>query len=71
MERQPDTWTRVDQHIDQPVSIKLERGQKGGYGWEIKVYAENFVDALVFIENADKQLRQLYAGGCDNAKPPA
>jgi len=52
------------QHLYQPqerfVSIKLDRGQKGGYGWEIKAEAKTFGEALDVLIEADAGLRTLF-----------
>ena len=43
-----------------PVSIAISRGQKGGYGWEIKVYDRDFPTAIARIREADRALREEY-----------
>jgi hypothetical protein len=40
--------------VDQKESIKLTRGQKGGYGWEVKILSLD-VDELVKIDNKLKE----------------
>lgn len=70
MERQPDNWQRVDQHIDQPISMKIERGQKGNYGWEVRIYGDNILHVVSELKDADDKLKELFAGG-DNAKSTA
>lgn len=40
----------VEEHIIQKPSIKLTRGQKGGYGWEIKILELN-TDKLEDLNN--------------------
>jgi len=44
----------------EPVHIKLGRGQKGGYGWEIGVRGTDGTWVLQQIEAIDRALRQTY-----------
>ena len=41
-----------------PISIEVTRGQKGSYGWTIKVSGTNHADILHHIKAADTQLQQ-------------
>lgn len=41
-------------------SIKLSRGMKGVYGWEIKIAGEDENDILKRIESVDKELVKRY-----------
>ena len=63
MERQPDIWTQVNQVKDQPASIELHRGAKGGYDWTIKLYAEDLLTAEELINETNGRLSILYGGG--------
>ena len=51
--------------IESENSIKLTRGQKGAYGWEIKMYGLNTNAILRNIEATDGKLRKNY-GGVEN-----
>ena len=42
-------------------SIKLNRGMKNTYGWEIKIAGDDEADILKRIEETDKKLRESYA----------
>lgn len=44
----------------EPVHIKLERGQKGGYGWVIGVRGNDETWVLQQIEAIDRALRRTY-----------
>jgi len=46
-----------------PISIELTRGQRGAYGWSIKVYGEKMDDIIAEIEKADNKLREEYLEG--------
>jgi hypothetical protein len=53
----------VEQHPEPPlVRIKLERGQRGGYGWEVAVSAATIDAALVEVRRANAQLAQEFGG---------
>lgn len=45
-----------------PVTIELTRGQRGAYGWTIKVKGNESKAVIDQIENIDRQLRNLYGG---------
>jgi hypothetical protein len=44
------------------LSVKIERGQRGGYGWEVRASAPGHdVDALLAVlADADAKLREWY-----------
>lgn len=44
----------------EPFKIKLERGQKGGYGWEITVSGSEMAHILGVIAATDEELREDY-----------
>jgi len=54
----------IIEHLYQPqerlVSIKLIKGQKDTYGWEIKAEAKTVVDALNLLKEADESLKEIY-----------
>ena len=41
-------------------SIKLIKGQRGGYGWEIKLIGEDEQELIQKIKMVDKELTQTY-----------
>ena len=43
-----------------PISIKVARGQRGGYGWEIEVKGSDVNVMLTTIHSVDQQLREAY-----------
>jgi len=45
------------------LSIELERGQRGGYGWSIKCYGDDPSDIILKIGLIDKTLRDEYLNG--------
>jgi len=47
----------------EPYKIKLIRGVKGSYGWEITCVADYRVGALNMIQQTDTELRKLFGGG--------
>ena len=51
--------------IESENSVKLTRGQKGAYGWEIKVYGAKLEACVATVNRADEYMRKNY-GGVDN-----
>jgi hypothetical protein len=47
------------EHVE-PLSVEVERGQRGGYGWKIKIYSRTSYDAMRFIAETDQKLRELF-----------
>ena len=45
------------------AKIKLLRGQRGTYGWEISVYGSDIDEILHEISKADALMRGDYSGG--------
>jgi hypothetical protein len=45
-----------------PVTVEVTRGQRGGYGWTIKVKGSTSGAVIEQIEGIDQQLRNKYAG---------
>ena len=41
-------------------SIKLIRGQRGSYGWEVKLVGEKDSDILERLKKVDTELNQVY-----------
>jgi len=52
--------TNVVQRDAQPVTVKLKRGAKGVYTWEIQVSDENADITLYTVNYLDSELRKLY-----------
>ena len=48
--------------IGEPAHITLTRGQKGGYGWEISIYAETAAKADEQIQRIDALYKERYGG---------
>lgn len=46
----------------QPLKIKIERGQKGNYGWEISCAGSDMADILMKLRAADAALKSEYGG---------
>lgn len=46
--------------LQETNSIKLSRGMKGIYGWEIKLSGENEEEVLGRIELLDRKLTKIY-----------
>jgi len=42
------------------ITVKLERGQKGTYAFEIKVEGTDITNILLKIEAIDKKLKETY-----------
>ena len=47
---------------DNPHKVKLIRGQRGGYGWEISISGNDFQEILRSLEKVDRALRNMYGG---------
>ena len=52
--------TNVVQKIAQPVTVKLKRGAKGVYQWEIEVSDASADGALYVLEFLDAELRSRH-----------
>lgn len=57
------------------VSAKIERGQRGGYGWELRAnvacapgqdYDAAFAEAITALQTADGQMRRLFGTVADD-----
>ena len=55
-----ETIVRQIQEHAQPVSIEVERGQKGNYGWSIKARGATVEECIEQIVRADARLRLTY-----------
>lgn len=55
------------QHVQgpnpEPYSLKVEKGQKGGYAWEISIKGGDIANIIDQIEAIDKQLKARFAVG--------
>jgi hypothetical protein len=52
--------TSVVQKIAQPITVKLKRGAKGVYQWEIQVSDETADMTLYTVNYLDGELRKRY-----------
>ncbi len=56
---------------EEPLSVEVEWGQRGGYGWTIK-YHGSMVDAVIdYIKDTDLKLRALFLVAPEEAKDVA
>ena len=51
---------------EQIPSIKLIKGQKDSYGWEIKLFGKNTDKVLEQLKQVNDKLLQEYSGGEEN-----
>jgi len=63
MEEQIHRWVKED-----TIKVKLERGQRGTYGWEISYEHTNDETLIARIERVDLTLRQKYASHNEEEK---
>jgi hypothetical protein len=50
------------QSVLEPFSVRIERGQRGGYGYEIGAKCENVEETMIAIRKLRKEIEQeLYA----------
>ena len=52
----------VVQSVGEPYSVKLERGQKGGYGYEIGVKSDNRLDLIDDLRHLKEQVEAVIGG---------
>ena len=69
--------TRVVNVHQQPVSVKLVKGSKGSYRWEIQVHASEPAEALHLLSYLNDELNRRYgqpqtinAGACQGNQLP-
>jgi len=43
-----------------PKKIKVERGQRGGYGWEIEIKGSDDTTMLKWLEDTNAELERVY-----------
>ncbi|MBU1209076.1 MAG: hypothetical protein KKH04_19485 [Proteobacteria bacterium] len=48
---------------EQTPSIKLVKGQKDAYGWEIKLFGKDIPKVLEELKQVNDRLLQEYSGG--------
>lgn len=63
--------TNVVQRYAQPVQLKLTKGAKGTYRWEIQVHAESPLQALRQIDEINRELRYRYSQPQPDPSKPA
>jgi len=44
----------------EPLSVEVERGQRGGYGWTIKLHGVKAEEIVNTIAETDLKLRELF-----------
>lgn len=44
----------------EPLSVEVERGQRGGYGWTIKLHGVKSGEVVQIVWETDQKLRQLF-----------
>lgn len=44
----------------EPLSVEVERGQRGGYGWTIKLHGVKAEEIVNTIAETDQKLRDLF-----------
>ena len=47
------------EHVE-PLVVEIERGQRGAYGWKIKLYGETPSETVRTIAATDQKLRELF-----------
>jgi len=55
------------QHAE-PLSVEVERGQRGGYGWTIKLHGVEPEAVVDIIAKTDQRLRELFLVKGEEAK---
>jgi len=57
-------------HVE-PLSVEVERGQRGGYGWTIKYYGSLDDEVTEMVYSVDQRLRKLFLVKGEEAKDEA
>jgi len=57
------------QSVAEPFSIKIERGQKGNYAYEIYAKCESIEETLISIRKMRREVEQDLYGIDPDAKP--
>ena len=52
----------------EPLSVEVERGMRGNYGWKIKLYGEHPTATVETIAETDQKLRELFLVKGEEAK---
>ena len=55
------------EHME-PLSVEVERGMRGNYGWKIKLYGEHPTATIEVIAQADQALRELFLAKGEEVK---
>lgn len=61
--------TTVLQRNAQPIRVRLTRGQRGTYAWEIEHASDNADSILYTLDYIDSRLRECYIVERTEAKP--
>lgn len=71
-EQQKEEVTKIVKHVQgespEPLTLELDRGQKGTYGWTIKVKGNEKTEMLRQIEDLNSILTEKYGGNEDGKK---
>jgi len=55
------------EHVE-PLSVEVERGMRGAYGWTIKYHGQHPLQVTEIINNTDQKLRELFLVKGEEAK---
>jgi hypothetical protein len=47
------------EHVE-PLSVEVERGMRGAYGWTIKYHGADPSEAILIIHETDTRLRAMF-----------
>lgn len=57
------------QSVAEPFSVKIERGQKGGYGYEIGAKCESIDETMIAIRKLRREVEQDLYGTNPDSNP--
>jgi len=52
----------------EPLSVEIERGQRGGYGWTIKLHGQKSGEVVDVIAKTDQKLKELFLPKVEEVK---
>lgn len=58
-----DIQTKTVLSREERFKVELTRGQRGGYGWTVTVYAPSVEQVLEEVELLEQSLRKRYGNG--------
>jgi len=50
----------VVRHLSEKCSVEISRGQKGSYGWTVKVRGDDDEDVMTLLKKIDGSLRASF-----------